>query len=82
MGTNARNVGNKQNDLEIMVCKENYDFISITGAWWDNSHDWNINVRGIFCFRTSDLGRKVGGITLYIKYICLVPGPKGRRQKI
>jgi len=36
---NARSMGNKQEELEIMVCLENYDQVAIMKMWWDDSHN-------------------------------------------
>lgn len=33
--TNARSMGNKQEELEATVPLENYDLIVITEMWWD-----------------------------------------------
>jgi len=37
--SNARSMGNKQEELEICVCSQGHDFTAITKTWWDSSHD-------------------------------------------
>jgi len=37
--TNACSMGNKQEELEAIVCQANYDLVAITETWWDHSHD-------------------------------------------
>ena len=37
--TNARNMGNKQEELEAIVQQDSYDLVAITETWWDDSHD-------------------------------------------
>ena len=37
--TNARSMGNKQEELEATVLLESYDLVAITETWWDKSHD-------------------------------------------
>ena len=34
--TNARSMGNKQEELEAIVQQENYDIVAITQTWWDD----------------------------------------------
>jgi len=38
--TNARSMGNKQEELEAIIQQDGYDFVAMTETWWDNSHDW------------------------------------------
>ena len=37
--TNAHSMGNKQEELEVIVRQANYDRAAITKTWWDHSHD-------------------------------------------
>jgi len=37
--TNACNLGNKQEEPEIIVPLENHDVVAITETWLDDSHD-------------------------------------------
>ena len=39
MYTNARSMGNKQEELEAIVQQESYDIVAITETWWDDSYD-------------------------------------------
>lgn len=43
---NARNIWDKQAELEVLIQDQNYDLIGITESWWDNLHDWNNNMKG------------------------------------
>ena len=36
--TNARSMGNKQEELEAIVQLESYDTVAITETWWNDSH--------------------------------------------
>ena len=49
--TNARSMGNKQEELEAIVCQANYDVASITETWWDHSCDWSSVMDGYKLFR-------------------------------
>ena len=49
--TNARSMGNKQEELEAIVCRANYDVASITETWWDHSCDWSSVMDGYKLFR-------------------------------
>jgi len=37
--TNARSMGNKQEELEDITQQDGYDLVTITETWWDNSRD-------------------------------------------
>ena len=65
--TNARRMGNKQEELEAIVQQANYDLVAITETWWDHSHDWSAVMDGYKLFRRDRQGRKGGGVVLYIK---------------
>ncbi|CAM5095768.1 unnamed protein product [Natator depressus] len=65
--TNARSLGNKQGELEVLAQSKNYDVIGITETWWDNSHDWSTVVGGYKLFRKDRQGRKGGGVALYVR---------------
>jgi len=43
---NARNIWDKQAELEVLIQDQNYDLIGITESWWDNLRDWNNNMKG------------------------------------
>ena len=49
--TNARSMGNKQEELEVTVQQANYDLVALTETWWDNSHDWSAVMDGYKLFR-------------------------------
>ena len=65
--TNARSMGNKQEELEVTVQQANYDLVAITETWWDNSHDWSAVMDGYKLYRRDRKGRKGGSVPLYIK---------------
>ncbi|CAI5785061.1 Hypothetical predicted protein [Podarcis lilfordi] len=44
--TNAQSMGNKQDELELLVQQTKYDIIGITETWWDKSHNWNVIMEG------------------------------------
>lgn len=39
--TNAHTIGDKQGELEILVCEGKYEIVPIAETWWDTTHDWN-----------------------------------------
>ena len=47
--------------------------IAITEMWWNDSHSWSALMEGYRLFRRDRLGRKGGGVDLYIKkdYECV-----------
>ncbi|KAK4831206.1 hypothetical protein QYF61_016043 [Mycteria americana] len=49
--TNARSMGNKQEELEAIVHQENYDMVAIMETWWDDSHKWSAAMDGYKLFR-------------------------------
>jgi len=65
--TNTCSMGNKQEELEVIVLLESYDLIAITETWWDESHDWNVTLDGYRLSRRDRRGRRGRGIALYIK---------------
>ncbi|PKU41370.1 adaptin ear-binding coat-associated protein 1 [Limosa lapponica baueri] len=65
--TNARSVGNKQEELEAIVWQESYDVVAITETWWDDSHDWSAAMDGYKPFRKDRQGRRGGGVALYVR---------------
>ncbi|KAK4827222.1 hypothetical protein QYF61_015250 [Mycteria americana] len=73
--TNARSVGNKQEELETIVQLANYDIVAITEAWWDDSHNWHAAMDGYKLFRRDRQGRRGGGVALYVRecFDCLEP---------
>ena len=62
--TNARSMGNKQKDLEVIV---RHDLVAITETWWDHSHNWSAAMDDYKLFRRDRQGRKGGSVALSIK---------------
>ncbi|KAK4831824.1 hypothetical protein QYF61_019347 [Mycteria americana] len=65
--TNARSMGNKQEELEAIVHQENYDMVAIMETWWDDSHNWSAAMDGYKLFRRDRRGRRGGGVALYVR---------------
>uniref|UniRef100_A0A8B9C3Y3 Reverse transcriptase domain-containing protein n=1 Tax=Anser brachyrhynchus TaxID=132585 RepID=A0A8B9C3Y3_9AVES len=65
--TNARSMGNKQDELEAIVQREGYDLVAIMETWWDHSHDWSAAMSGYRLFRRDRQHRRGGGVALYIR---------------
>ena len=65
--TNARSMGNKQEELEAIVQQAGYDLVAITETWWDRSHDWSAAMPGYRLFRRDRQHRRGGGVALYIR---------------
>ncbi|KAK4821712.1 hypothetical protein QYF61_027784 [Mycteria americana] len=65
--TNARSMGNKQEELEAIVHQENYDMVAITETWWGDLHNWSAAMDGYKLFRRDRRGRRGGGVALYVK---------------
>ncbi|KAK4810724.1 hypothetical protein QYF61_007698 [Mycteria americana] len=65
--TNARSMGNKQDELEAIVHQENYDMVAITETWWGDSHNWSAAMDGYKLFRRDRRGRRGGGVALYVR---------------
>ena len=65
--TNARRMGNKQEELEAIVRQANYDLVDIIETWWDHSHDWSAVMDSDKLFRRDRQGRKGGGVALYLE---------------
>ena len=65
--TNARSMGKKQEELALLLAVTSPDIVGITETWWDSSHDWAVSVKGYRLYRRDRIGRKGGGVALYIK---------------
>ncbi|KAK4816220.1 hypothetical protein QYF61_013458 [Mycteria americana] len=65
--TNARSMGNKQEELEAIVQQDSYDLVTITEMWWDDSHDWSAAMDGYKLFRRDRQGRRGGGMALFLR---------------
>uniref|UniRef100_A0A803XQR1 unspecific monooxygenase n=1 Tax=Meleagris gallopavo TaxID=9103 RepID=A0A803XQR1_MELGA len=72
--TNARSMGNKQEELEFCVRSQGHDLIAITETWWDSLHDWNVVMEGYVLFRKDRLARRGGGVALYSLLFFLMTG--------
>ena len=55
--TNACSMGNKQEELEVIVQLENYDIAAIRETWWDDSFNRSAAMDG---FRRGKQGRRGG----------------------
>jgi len=65
--TNARSMGNKQEELEAIVQQDSYDLVAITETWQDDSHDWSAVMDGYKLFRRHRQGMRGGGVALYVR---------------
>ncbi|PKU49574.1 rna-directed dna polymerase from mobile element jockey-like [Limosa lapponica baueri] len=61
--TNACSMSNKQ-ELEDIVQQKNYDVVTITETWWDDSHDWSAALDGYKLFRRDRQGEEVGWLCM------------------
>ncbi|PKU40382.1 dtw domain-containing protein 2 [Limosa lapponica baueri] len=59
-------MGNKQEELEVCAHLQGDDLIGITVTWWDGSCDWSVGMEGYRLFRKDRLGRRGGGVALYV----------------
>ena len=65
---NARSVINKKNELNIMVDEIKRHIIGITESWANNDiTDAELGLEGYVMFRKDRIGRRGGGVLLYIK---------------
>ncbi|KAF7248029.1 Regulator of G-protein signaling 12 [Varanus komodoensis] len=46
MYTNARSMGNKQEELEALLGIGAFDLVGITETWWNERQVWNANIEG------------------------------------
>ena len=68
MCLNARNIINKKTELNIMVDDINSHIIGITEYWANNDiTDDELGLAGYVMFRKDRMGRRGGGVLLYIK---------------
>lgn len=44
MYTNARSLGIKMDKLELILVKEDFDFLGISEAWLDSLYNWALNI--------------------------------------
>ena len=65
---NVRNIINKKNELNIMVDEAKPHIIGITESWANNDiTDAELGLDGYVMFRKDRIGRRGGGVLLYIK---------------
>ena len=68
MCLNARSIINKNNELNIMVDNIKPHIIGITESWANNDiTDGELGLAGYVMFRKDRIGRRGGGVLLYIK---------------
>ena len=68
MCLNARSIINKKNELDIMVDEIKSHIIGITESWANNDTiDAELGLEGYVMFRKDRMGRRGGGVLLYIK---------------
>jgi len=65
--TNARSMGNKQEELEAIVQQDSYDLVAITETWWDVSLDWSDATDGYKFYRRDRRGKRGSGVALYVR---------------
>jgi len=65
--TNARSMGNKQEELATAAQMENYDLIASTETWWDELHKWSAVIHGYKPFRRDRQGRRGPGVSFFVK---------------
>ncbi|KAF7249149.1 Teneurin-2 [Varanus komodoensis] len=67
MYTNARSMGNKQEELEALLGIGGCDLVGTTETWWDERQIWNVNIEGYHLFRKDRKGKRGGGMALYVR---------------
>ena len=68
MCLNARSIINKKNELDIMVDEIKPHIIGITESWANNDiTDAELGLEGCVMFRKDRMGKRGGGVLLYIK---------------
>ncbi|KAK4830259.1 hypothetical protein QYF61_009352 [Mycteria americana] len=65
--TNARSMGNKQEELEAIMQQENYNIVAVTETGRDDSHNRSAAKDGYKVFRRDRQGRRGGGVALYVR---------------
>ena len=77
MCLNARSIINKKNELNIMVDGTKHHSIGITESWANNDiTDTELGLADYVTFRKYRMGRRGGGVLLYIKETIQVQLPK------
>ena len=68
MCLNARSIVNKKTELNIMVEDIDPHIIGITESWANTDiTDAELGLTGYVMFRRDQIGRRGGGVTLYVK---------------
>ena len=68
MFLNARSIVNKKNELNIMVEDTDPHIIGITESWANTDiTDAELGLTGYIMFRRDRIGRRGGGVILYVK---------------
>ena len=68
MCLNARSIVNKKNELNIMVEDIDPHIIGITESWANTDiRDAELGLTGYVMFRRDRMGRRGGGVILYVK---------------
>ena len=68
MCSNARSIITKKNELDIMADEIKPHIIGITESWANNDiTDAELGLEGYVMFRKDRMGRRGGGVLLYIK---------------
>ena len=70
--TNAHSMGNKQEELEAIARQGNYNVVTITETWWDDSHNWSTAMDGYKLFRRDRQGRRGGGVACMLESVLTV----------
>ena len=63
----ACSMGNKKEELEVIVQRDSCDLVAITQTWWDDSYDCTAAVDGYKLFRRDRQGRRGSGVALYVR---------------
>jgi len=58
-------MGNKREELEVIVQQDTYELVAITETWRDDSCDCSAEMDGYKLFRRDRWGKRAGGVVLY-----------------
>ena len=68
LGLNARSIIHKKNELDIIMDEIKPHIIGITESWANNDiTDAELRLEGYVMFRKDRMGRRGGGVLLYIE---------------
>ncbi|KAJ7412546.1 rna-directed dna polymerase from mobile element jockey-like [Pitangus sulphuratus] len=67
MYTNARSMGNKQEEMEAIVQQESCAVVTVMEMWWDDSRDWSAAMDGYKPFRKDRGSRRGGEVAQYLR---------------